>query len=140
MMAKNSSQPIKTFSIGFEEAKFNELPYARIVAEKFNTDHTEFIVKPETIEILPYLVRQYEEPYADSSALAAYYVSKLTRDHVTVALNGDGGDENFAGYPWYPIHKFSLYYEKFRLLNRLAARPLWRMLYDKSPSTFTERG
>src|SRR6185369_15049890 len=96
LMAKNSQTAIKTFSIGFEDEKFNELKYARIIADTFMTDHTEFIVKPDAIQLLPMLVRQYEEPYADSSALPTYYVAKLTRDHVTVALNGDGGDENFA--------------------------------------------
>ena len=98
MMAKNSEQPIKTFSIGFEEQEFNELPYARIIAEKFNTDHKEFIVKPDAIKILPKLVWYYDEPFADSSALPSYYLAQLTKKHVTVSLNGDGGDENYAGY------------------------------------------
>ncbi|OGI30592.1 MAG: asparagine synthase (glutamine-hydrolyzing), partial [Candidatus Moranbacteria bacterium RIFCSPLOWO2_12_FULL_48_12] len=80
LMAKNSPTPIKTFSIGFKEEKYNELKYAKIVADRFKTDHTEFIVLPHAIELLPMLVRQYEEPYADSSALPTYYVSKLTRD------------------------------------------------------------
>ena len=98
MMSKNSEQPIKTFSIGFEGQEFNELPHARIIAEKFNTDHKEFIVKPDAIKILPQLVRYYNEPYADSSALPSYYLAQLTQKHVTVSLNGDGGDENYAGY------------------------------------------
>jgi asparagine synthase (glutamine-hydrolysing) len=90
MMAKHSKTPIKTFSIGFKEEKYNELPFAKMIAEKFKTDHMEFIVEPDAIGLLPMLVRQYEEPYADSSALPTFLVSKLTRDHVTVALNGDG--------------------------------------------------
>lgn len=110
LMAKNSSKPIKTFSIGFKEASHNELPYARLIADKFKTEHTEFIVEPKTLEILPTIIYHYEEPYADSSAIPTYYVSKLTRKHVTVALNGDGGDENFAGYPWYNIHKYTGFY------------------------------
>ncbi len=69
MMARHSEKPIKTFSIGFQEEKYNELPYARMIAKKFKTDHTEFIVEPRAIELLPMLVRHYEEPYADSSAL-----------------------------------------------------------------------
>jgi asparagine synthase (glutamine-hydrolysing) len=141
MMAKNSNRPIKTFSIGFTESKFSELKYAKIVADRFNTDHTEFVVHPESVEeVLPLLVHHYEEPYADSSGLATYYVSKLTREHVTVALNGDGGDENFAGYPWYSIHQFSLFYEKFRFLNSLIAKPLWNAIYRNYPNTLTERG
>lgn len=140
MMAKLSNQPVKTFSIGFNEKRHSELPFAKIVADHFKTDHTEFIVKPETIEILPSLVKQYEEPYADSSSLATFYVSQLTRKYVTVALNGDGGDENFAGYPWYPIHKFSLMYERFSLFNSALARPFWSYLNSTFPSTLTERG
>jgi asparagine synthase (glutamine-hydrolysing) len=138
LMAKNSSTPVKTFSIGFQEQKFNELKYARIVADKFHTDHTEFTVKSEDIEILPDLVKQYEEPYADSSALATYYLSKLTREHVTVALNGDGGDENFAGYSRYGIQKFVMNYEKFKLINTLI-NPLTHKMFEVLPSTFTDR-
>jgi len=101
LMSRLSDRPIKTFSIGFEERAFNELPYARLVAERYGTDHHELVVRPNALEILPTLVRHYGEPYADSSAIPSYYVSRLTRQHVTVALNGDGGDESFAGYPRY---------------------------------------
>src|SRR5262249_36288887 len=101
LMAEASDQPVKTFSIGFEEEAYNELPYARLVAERCGTDHHEFIVKPNAAEVLPLLIRHYNEPFADSSALPTYYVSKLTREHVTVALSGDGGDENFCGYERY---------------------------------------
>ena len=99
LMSEISTQPVKTFSIGFEEEPYNELPYARQIAERFHTEHHEFIVKPNAVEILPQLVWHYNEPYADSSALPTWYLSKLARQHVTVALNGDAGDENFAGYP-----------------------------------------
>ncbi len=139
MMSKHSIHPVKTFSIGFKEAKFSELSYARQVAEKFGTDHTEFIVTPDAIETLPLLVRHYEEPYADSSALPSYYVSKLTRDHVTVALNGDGGDENFAGYPWYSIQKFVLQYDRLQALHRATAQPVARMVSRLMKNTFTNR-
>lgn len=98
LMAQSSERPVKTFSIGFEEDEFSELPYARQIAKLYGCEHTEFIVKPEMTEVLPKLAWHYGEPYADSSALPTYYVSKETRKHVTVALNGDGGDENFAGY------------------------------------------
>jgi asparagine synthase (glutamine-hydrolysing) len=101
LMAQESSQPVKTFSIGFEEQDFSELKYARRVAEHVGAEYNEFIVKPNAVEILPTLVEHYGEPYADSSAIPTYYVARETRKHVTVALNGDGGDESFAGYERY---------------------------------------
>ena len=101
MMAKLSGKPVKTFSIGFEEKEFDELSYARIVSDHFSTEHHEFIVKPNAIEILPKLVWHYNEPFADSSAIPTYYVANLTKDFVKVVLTGDAGDENFAGYPRY---------------------------------------
>lgn len=137
LMSRQSSQPIKTFSIGFKEAKWNELEYARQIANKFNTDHTEFIVEPKAIEILPLLTRHYEEPYADPSALPTYYLSKLTREHVTVALNGDGGDENFAGYGRYSILRFSLGCENLGLHWLLL--PFLKGLYRLFPSQLTDR-
>ena len=103
MMAALSDRPIKTFSIGFEEAEFDELPYARAVARRYGTDHHEFVVRADAADVLPELVRHYGEPFADSSALPTYYLSKMTRQHVTVALSGDGGDENFGGYENYRI-------------------------------------
>ena len=139
LMAKNSEAPIKTFSIGFEEEKYNELRYARIIAEKFKTEHTEFIVKPDAIELLPMLVHQYEEPFADSSALPTYYVSKLTRDHVTVALNGDGGDENFAGYTRYSAFQFSILLDRLGWLNQLIGVPVTRLLARFIRNTFFDR-
>lgn len=139
MMSRHSNSPVKTFSIGFKEAKYSELPYARIIAETFKTDHTEFIVEPSAIEVLPLLVRHYEEPYADSSALPSYYVSKLTRKHVTVALNGDGGDENFAGYSRYSIQKFALAYDRFRTLHKIFGQPAAGAFYKLIRNTLAER-
>jgi asparagine synthase (glutamine-hydrolysing) len=107
MMSRIMSEPVKTFSIGFKEKAYNELEYARLVAERFKTDHTEFIVEPKAIEVIDKLVWYYNEPFADSSAIPTYYVSKLAREHVTVVLNGDGGDENFAGYGRYAANEFS---------------------------------
>lgn len=101
IMAKLSGPPVKTFSIGFEEKDFDELSYARLISNHFATEHHEFIVKPDAIEILPKLVWHYSEPFADSSAIPTYYVAKMTRDYVKVVLTGDAGDENFAGYPRY---------------------------------------
>jgi asparagine synthase (glutamine-hydrolysing) len=100
-MAASSPEPVKTFSIGFEEERFNELPQARRVAMEFATDHHELVVRPDAVEMLPELVRHYGEPFADASALPSFYLARFAAEHVTVALNGDGGDESFAGYPRY---------------------------------------
>lgn len=100
-MADLTSEPVKTFSIGFGAQDFDELRYARMVAERFSTDHHEFQVEPEAINIMPKLARHYGEPYADPSAIPSFYLAELTGRHVTVALNGDGGDESFGGYRRY---------------------------------------
>jgi len=101
LMATESSRPVKTFSIGFEDEGSSELPYARQVAERYGTDHHEFVVRPSAANILPLLVKHYNEPFADSSAVPTYYVSQIAREQITVALSGDGGDENFSGYEHY---------------------------------------
>lgn len=118
LMAEQSEKPVKTFSIGFEEEDFSELKYAKKVAEHIGAEHHEFIVKPNAIEILPLLVEHYGEPYADSSSIPTYYVSRETRKHVTVALNGDGGDESFAGYERYLAMRLSEKYHKIPALLR----------------------
>lgn len=100
-MAEVSSKPVETFSIGFDEATFDELHYAELVAQKFHTRHHVFRCTPNALEVLPTLVHHYDEPFADSSAIPTYYVSKIARQCVTVALSGDGGDEVFAGYTRY---------------------------------------
>jgi asparagine synthase (glutamine-hydrolysing) len=100
-MAEASSAPVKTFSIGYESDEFNELPFARMIADLFATDHHEFRVEPDAIAVVPKIVRHFGEPFADASAIPSFYVSELTREHVTVALNGDGGDESFGGYSRY---------------------------------------
>jgi asparagine synthase (glutamine-hydrolysing) len=97
-MSRLSADPIKTYAIGFEDERFNELPYARQVASHLGTDHHEMTVRPDAAAIVPELVAHFGEPHADSSAIPTYYVSKLARSGVTVALTGDGGDEAFAGY------------------------------------------
>lgn len=101
LMSKYSSGPVKTFSIGFENQKYNELSYASMVATKYGTDHHEEIVNPDAESIIMDLVRQFDEPFADSSMIPTYYVSRLARKNVTVALSGDGGDELFGGYDRY---------------------------------------
>jgi asparagine synthase (glutamine-hydrolysing) len=112
LMSQESSVPVKTFSIGFEEQDFSELHHARRVAKHLGADHHEFVVKPDALEVLPTLVDHYGEPYADSSAIPTYYVARETRKHVTVALNGDGGDESFAGYERYAAMRWAETYHR----------------------------
>jgi|SRR5690348_9304628 len=100
-MSKLMNRRVTTCSIAFEEDDYNEGPYARQVADVFQTDHHERTVKPSAVEIVGKLAWHYDEPFADSSAIPTYYVSAVARQHVTVALGGDGGDENFAGYRRY---------------------------------------
>lgn len=116
-MSEASSSPVKTFSIGFDSNDYDELQYARRIAKMFGTDHHEFVVRPDAISIVPTIVRQYGEPFADASAIPSFYLAELARSQVTVALNGDGGDESFAGYTRY-------------VANRLAAR------FDHLPAPF----
>jgi asparagine synthase (glutamine-hydrolysing) len=101
IMAGAMEQPVKTFSIGFKESDYDELPYARMVAKRYGTDHHEFIVTPDARGIFQRLVWHYNEPFADLSAIPTWYVCEMARRHVTVVLSGDGGDENFAGYGRY---------------------------------------
>jgi asparagine synthase (glutamine-hydrolysing) len=110
LMARASAEPVKTFSIGFKEAEFSELGYARQVAQLYGTKHTEFVVEANMASVLEKLAWHYSEPYADSSALPSYFVSRETRKDVTVALNGDGGDENFGGYIRYQAMKLAWYF------------------------------
>src|SRR5271154_4948523 len=97
-VALQSPQPIKTFSIGFEEAEFNELSLAAALANKYRTEHHEMIVRPDSVHLVSKLVRHFDEPFGDSSAIPTYLVSEFAAQHVKVALTGDGGDELFAGY------------------------------------------
>jgi asparagine synthase (glutamine-hydrolysing) len=112
LMAQLGSGPVKTFSIGFEERTHDELPYARLMAERYATDHREFIVRPDASEVFADLAWYYNEPFADSSAIPTYYLSRLTRQHVTVALNGDAGDESFAGYTRYSLSGAAACYDR----------------------------
>jgi len=141
LMAGMSSRPVKTFSIGFEEAAFNETDHARAVAEKFGTEHQEFIVAPSAMEVLGPLGAHFDEPFADSAAIPLWYLSKLTRQHVTVALNGDGGDEAFAGYQRYYADAVANFYGLVPSFLRNAADALFSLLpvngnkpVEKSPA------
>ena len=134
LMSQLSDRPVKTFSIGFDDQEFNELPHARRVAEWCGTEHHELIVRPNALEVLPTLVRHYGEPYADSSAIPTYYVAKLTREHVKVALNGDGGDECLAGYERYAGGLAADRYGRIpEFVRKLAIEPLSRLIPTSAP-------
>lgn len=100
-MAQSMSQPVKTFAVGFQDAAFDERRFARMIAERYATDHTELVVSAPVVDILPRLAWYYDEPFGDSSAVPSYVIAECTRQHVTVVLTGDGGDELFAGYDRY---------------------------------------
>jgi len=135
-MSQESSEPVKTFSIGFDEQDFSELHHARRVAEHVGADHHEFIVRPDALEVLPLLVDHYGEPYADSSAIPTYYVARETRKHVTVALNGDGGDESFAGYERYAAMRVA---ETYHRIPAVLRDSLVQQLVGLLPSSETKR-
>ena len=122
MMSKISDRPVKTFSIGFKEQDFDETKYAEIIAKKYATEHHKLVVEPESIDLLPELVNLFDEPFADSSAVPMYYLSKFARENVTVALSGDGGDELFAGY------------SRYQNMLRLHHRPFNNKLFNKAVS------
>ena len=129
LMARHATQPVKTFSIGFHEDRYDELKYARIAARKFGTDHHEFIVTPDICEIVDELVWHFDEPFADSSAIPTYVVSKLAREHVKVVLSGDGGDELFGGYTRYALdRKRSGFARLPRALREGVMQPIGRVL------------
>jgi asparagine synthase (glutamine-hydrolysing) len=137
LMSQESSERIKTFSIGFDEQDFSELHHARRVAEHVGADHHEFVVRPDAVEVLPLLVEHYGEPYADSSAVPTYYVARETRKHVTVALNGDGGDESFAGYERYAAMQLA---ERYRKLPSFLRESVIQEVVARVPASELGRG
>ena len=120
-MALQSSEPVKTFSIGFEEAAYNELEYAAMVAKQYGTEHREILVRPDSVDLIAKLAWHFDEPFADSSAIPTYVVSEFAARHVKVALSGDGGDEFFAGYDTLGnVEKFRFLDGVPRVLRKLA--------------------
>ncbi len=149
LMAQLGVQPLKTFSIGFEQEGLNELPFARKMANRYATTHEEFVIAPRATEIIPKLVWHHNEPFADSSALPTFYLSQLARQHVTVTLNGDGGDENLAGYRRYHVdqarrNKDWLYRifgrSLFRISDRLTEYKNSHQLFGKTRKSLADRG
>jgi asparagine synthase (glutamine-hydrolysing) len=130
LMARASSRPVKTFTIGFRAEQFNEAEYARMVAERFGTDHQELVLDPNLEETLTYLSRMLEEPFGDSSMLPTYFVSRMARERVTVALSGDGGDELFAGYDRYLV---AMERKKFDRVPTWVGRAYRELLHQHLP-------
>ncbi len=131
-LSECSAAPVKTFTIGFDDAHANELEYARIAAQHFGTDHTEEMLHPDMVEVAAGLIRHFGEPFADSSAVPTWLVSQLARQQVTVSLSGDGGDELFAGYTWlHMAHRVARYRRVPAPLRNLIGTAL--RLAPKSP-------
>lgn len=129
MMTRQLDQPVKTFSIGFSEASFDELFYAGIAARHFQSDHHEFIVTPDVCRLVEEIVWHHDEPFADASSVPSYVVSKMAREFVTVVLSGDGGDEVFAGYGRYAEDRRLARFERIpALIRRQILMPLSRAL------------
>ena len=129
LMAEASSQPVRTFSIGFDDPRYDELDHARTVARHFGTDHYEFVVKPDALAIIDDLIGHFDEPFGDSSAIPTWYVSEMARRHVTVVLSGDGGDELFGGYERYSPHPRIAAFDRWAPpASRTVASLVWPLL------------
>lgn len=129
-MARLTSGPVVTHSIGFRESGYDELAYADAVAKRFSTDHHRHVVRPDALDVLSKLAWHYDEPFADNSAVPTYYVSKMARQNVTVALSGDGGDENMAGYRKYRIHQYE------RMIRGLLSPGLRRSVFGSLAAVY----
>jgi asparagine synthase (glutamine-hydrolysing) len=128
LMQQHSIEPVKTFTIGFPVPEYDESKYAEAVARHLKTDHRVLEVKPDALEVLPKLAYHYDEPFADSSAIPTWYVSQLTRQHVTVALSGDGGDELFAGYPRYRAALLASRIDRIPVVRSIVTSRIWQWL------------
>jgi asparagine synthase (glutamine-hydrolysing) len=140
-MAKNSSKKIKTFSIGFSDPKFDETQYSKQIAKKYDTEHYYVKINSKIFkEELPKISNYYDEPFADNSLIPTLFLSRFAKREVTVALSGDGGDENFAGYDRYNIVAFGNIYKKVpKLLRKGIIKPITNSLFSLSPNLFTSR-
>ncbi|MHB8762936.1 MAG: asparagine synthase (glutamine-hydrolyzing) [Deferrisomatales bacterium] len=125
LMASQPGAPVRTFSVGFEEKEYDELPQARLVAARYGTAHQEFTLRPDMVEALPALVEHFGEPFADPAAIPLYFITRLARQHVTVALCGDGGDEGFAGYH---RHRLNALLRGFDFIPPAVSQGLFRLL------------
>ena len=136
LMQAHSSNPVKTFSIGFHEKNYNEAEYAKAIANHLGTDHTELYLQPEeAMEVIPKLATIYDEPFSDSSQLPTYLISELARRHVTVSLSGDGGDEIFAGYNRYIFaHRL---YPKLNRIPAIGKDLLGKVIHAFSPESWS---
>jgi asparagine synthase (glutamine-hydrolysing) len=134
LMREMGATPLKTFSIGFEDTSYNELNYARHVAQKFNTEHKEYVLQPKALELTEKLIHHLDEPFGDFSIFPTYLVSELARSNVKVILSGDGGDELFGGYEHYQAQKISQFFPSSRLLRRLNS------LLNKFPPSSKKKG
>ncbi len=140
ILAEENGEPVRTFSIGFTEPEYDETAYAQLASEHLETDHRPFVVTPDAMSVLPKLLWHYDEPFADSSAIPTWYVAQLTREHVTVALSGDGGDELFAGYDRYRAVGLGRWLDRLpALLRRMVAHPLWQKLPASTRQKSTRR-
>lgn len=136
LMQQLSTRPVQTFSIGFPVPRFDERSFARAAAQLLRTEHHELVVDPQALELLPELIWQYDEPFADSSAIPSMYLARWTRQHVTVALTGDGGDELFCGYDRYRAVQLAQRFDRLpAALRWCCAHPLWQRL----PSSIQQR-
>lgn len=137
MMARASSRPIKTFSIGFKDDPNDELKNAELLAKKYGCEHHVQMVEPESVSLLPKMVQAFDEPFGDSSAIPTYYVSKFAREYVTVALSGDGGDELFAGYD---IYKYFTQLRRYSSGSPTLNKAFWGSLNNLIPRSVPGKG
>jgi asparagine synthase (glutamine-hydrolysing) len=137
LMSRVMDRPVKTFSIGFKESSYNELNYARLIAKHYKTEHQEFIIEPNALELTEKLVGHLDEPFGDFSIFPTYLVSKMARQYVTVALSGDGGDELFAGYDTYIANKFA---RRYNYLPGVFRNHLVEPMLNRIPPTEKKKG
>jgi asparagine synthase (glutamine-hydrolysing) len=135
LMSEVAEQPVRTFSVGFQERSYNELPYARLVAKRFRTEHRELILEPRAEDLVRAMADLFDEPFADNSALAVFAVSKLAAEQVKVVLSGDGGDEMFGGYNTYQADRLATLY---RRLPRFMGAALIPQLVRSLPTSFAK--